>query len=233
MFADVMISVIIPTLNEASKVGKLIAFLQHQSQTVVDIIIADAGSLDETVKIAQDTGARVVYSPVQTRAAQMNLGAQVARGDILYFVHADVIPVESFCEDIYSAIQSGYEAGCYRFSFDSAHPLLKVNAYCTRYNGIMCRGGDQTLFITKKLFLTLKGFDEYYTIMEDYDLIRRIRSKALFRIIPKEVIVSARKYETNGWLRVQVAHLTVFILYFLKIHPDRIKLFYRKVLHQR
>jgi hypothetical protein len=97
----------------------------------------------------------------------------------------------------------------------------------------MCRGGDQTLFITKTLFLKLGGFNEYYTIMEDYDLIQRIREHAKFKIIPENVLVSARKYEKNSWLRVQSANFIVFMMYFLKKHPSQMKEAYSKMLNYR
>ncbi|HYI79192.1 MAG TPA: glycosyl transferase, partial [Chryseolinea sp.] len=127
----------------------------------------------------------------------------------------------------------GHQAGCYRFKFDSSKFMLRFNSYCTRFKGIMCRGGDQTLFITKTLFLKLGGFNEYYTIMEDYDLIQRIREHAKFKIIPENVLVSARKYEKNSWLRVQSANFIVFMMYFLKKHPSQMKEAYRKMLNYR
>ena len=97
----------------------------------------------------------------------------------------------------------------------------------------MSRGGDQTLFITRTLFQRLGGFDEQFVIMEDFDIIVRIRRVASFAIIPQDVLVSARKYETNGWLRVQLANLTAFSLFFLKVSPGRIARTYKAMLHYR
>jgi hypothetical protein len=161
----------------------------------------------------------------------MNLGANKSQGDILYFVHADVTLVPAFCKDIQSAVGAGFSTGCYRFVFDSEHFLLKLNAHCTRYRGIMCRGGDQTLFITRKLFYELEGFNEYFTIMEDYDIIRRIRRKNKFVILDRSVTVSSRKYRSNSWGRVQLANFIAFIMFFLDIHPDRIKAFYKMAIN--
>jgi rSAM/selenodomain-associated transferase 2 len=227
------ISVIIPTFNEAIHIEKLIQFILEQPNPVAEIIVADAQSNDGTAKKAREAGAIVIETPIKSRAGQMNAGAKKASGDILYFVHADVMPVPGFCEDIESAVRAGYEAGCYRFAFDSAGLLLKLNAYCTRYEGIMCRGGDQTLFITRSRFSELNGFNEYYTIMEDYDIIRRIRSTHKFKIFERSVIVSSRKYRSNGWTRVQLANLVAFMLFFLNFPPDRIKTFYIKAIYNR
>jgi rSAM/selenodomain-associated transferase 2 len=228
------ISVIIPTVNEASLIFSLVeSVLATGGIAVMEVIVVDGGSTDGTVTEAKKAGAIVLNCCKSSRASQMNLGAKNATGDVLYFLHADVKIPTSFVTDILKAYDEGYEAGCYRFKFDSSKIMLKFNSYCTRFNGIMCRGGDQTLFITKTLFLKLGGFNEYYTIMEDYDLIQRIREHGKFKIIPENVLVSARKYEKNSWLRVQSANFIVFMMYFLKKHPSQMKKAYRKMLNYR
>lgn len=145
----------------------------------------------------------------------MNTGARFASGSILYFVHADSRPPKSFQQDIRNCISHGCESGCYRFAFDSDHPLLKLNSYFTRFNRLMCRGGDQTLFITRPFFDALGGFREDYQIMEDFDFIRRVQDSGSFRIIPKNTVVSARKYSDNSYLKVNVVNLIVFMMYYL------------------
>lgn len=231
--ADVSISVIIPAVNEANRIFSLIRFIhQHGGDAVRDIIVVDGASTDETISEATRAGAQVLTSAVRTRAAQMNLGARKARGSVLYFVHADVKLPLTFVDDIRESLLFNFQAGCYRYLFDSDKRILKINAYFTRFRGIMCRGGDQTLFVTKSVFEELSGFDEYYTIMEDYDFIMRLRNKHTFRIISKDVIVSARKYEGNSWLRVQVANLTVFMMFFLKHHPQQMRRVYNMLIRR-
>ena len=226
------ISVVIPTFNEGENVGPLVNFLLlHGKDLVKEIIVVDAQSEDRTVSVARQSGAIVKETPCRSRAIQMNLGARQSSGEILYFVHADVKLIESFATDILEAIQSGYSSGCYRYQFDSNNWLLKANAYCTRFNGIMCRGGDQTLFITRALFNTLNGFDESFVIMEDYNIIQRIRKNHRFRIIPKYITVSSRKYNSNSWLRVQIANLTIFIMYFLKRPSKKMASLYKRMLN--
>ena len=90
---------------------------------------------------------------------------------------------------------------------------MKVNAFCTRLPFIWCRGGDQTLFIRKKDFLKVGKFREDYQIMEDYEFIIRAKKVLKFKIIPKNVIVSARKYKTNSYLRVQKVNLKVMQMF--------------------
>jgi rSAM/selenodomain-associated transferase 2 len=230
------ISVIIPTINEQNNIALLIESLKNNGgESVTEIIVVDAGSSDQTEIVAKNAGAIVIKSPKCGRAVQMNYGAKFATGDILYFVHADTRVPSTFVADIHQAINEGYESGCYRFQFDSDKFMLKINSYFTRFNSLTVRGGDQTLFIARRLFAELNGFDEYYVIMEEYDLLRRLwrRKRSAFKIIPKDVLVSARKYENNSWIRVQFANLVAMTLFRLGTNPVRIARTYKKMLDYR
>lgn len=223
-------SIIIPTYNEEDTIADLLNYLQTHSDDSTEIIVVDGGSHDETLSHVKKTGATCFISPEKGRAVQMNAGAKKATGDILYFVHADSIPPPTFVDDILAAVDEGYPSGCFLFRFNSNHPLLKINSYCTRFDRIMCRGGDQTLYITRSLFSELKGFRDDYIIMEDYDLIERIQDTASFKIIPKDVLVSARKYEQNNYLKVQVSNFIVFMMYFWGCSQERLVNAYKKLL---
>lgn len=228
------ISVIIPTFNEAENIPRLITFINSlRRKEIFEILVVDAGSRDATCLLAEQAGSSVIRTFHKSRASQMNLGAQQAKGDILYFVHADVKLLPSFVDDIIHAVSQGYESGCYRYVFDSNRVLLKVNAFFTRFDAIMCRGGDQTLFVVKTVFKSLSGFNEAYTIMEDYDFLIRLRKSHTFKIIQKDIIVSARKYDTNSWLRVQIANLSVFIMFFFRRSPREMKQIYKILLTYR
>jgi len=229
-----MLSVIIPTYNEAANIGRLVADLHRYAPPgTVEILVVDAKSPDGTAEVARAAGATVLPAPKPGRAAQLNYGASQARGDVFYFVHADVGIHPGYVATIAAAVAQGHAAGCYRFRFDSPHPLLRINSYGTRFKGIMSRGGDQTLFVTRNLFEQLGGFNERFVIMEDFEIIQRIRRVASFYIVPLDVVVSARKYETNSWLRVQLANLTAFAMYFLKLPPPRIARTYKLLLNYR
>lgn len=226
------ISIIIPTYNEQENISELITHLQQNAgNQQIEIIVVDGDSCDDTLKKAQSCGVTCIVSEKKGRAAQMNTGAKNASGKILYFVHADAIPPTTYVPDILSAIDQGYESGCYRFRFDSDHPLLKINAFMTRFDRIMCRGGDQTLFITSTLFEKLNGYKNDFIIMEDYDLIERIQDSSSFKIIPKNVIVSSRKYHNNGYFKVQIANFIVFMMYFLNCSQETMLHTYKQLLH--
>lgn len=155
----------------------------------------------------------------------------MSKGGLLYFVHADSIPPKNYLDDLFRAIEEGYAAGCYRFRFDSGKLLLKINSYFTRFDRIMCRDGDQTLFITRDLFEKLGGFRDDFMIMEEYDLIQKIQREVKFKIIPKDVIVSARKYEKNHYLQVNSANLVVFMMYFAGARQETMVHAYKSLIY--
>lgn len=228
------ISLIIPTLNEAENIGRLINYLKaHATTDLCEILVVDAQSADNTEGVAQAHGAMVFCSEKRGRAVQMNLGAAQAQGDILYFVHADCYPPTSYCTDILAAYTEGVPLGCYRYRFDSPSTLLKINAYFNRFEPLWCRGGDETLFVSKAVFEKLGGYNTHYCIMEEYDFIRRARRQYPFRIIPKYALVSARKYETNSWLRVQLANMAAFNMFRWGVAPQKIAITYRRLLNHR
>ncbi|MEP0367296.1 MAG: TIGR04283 family arsenosugar biosynthesis glycosyltransferase [Cyclobacteriaceae bacterium] len=225
------ISVIIPTLNEENNIGKRLKFFtNHKQRNLFEVIVVDGVSTDRTIdEITSNDHLTLLHSKTACRAVQMNLGAAQASHDILYFVHADVILPDSFFDDIMRAVKT-YKIGGYRYQFDSNRVLLKLNAFCTRFPMAWCGGGDQTLFITKELFQKLDGFDERYCVMEDFDLVRRSKRFAKYHIIPKNVIVSARKYDRNGYLKVQIANLRAFKMFRKGADPGKIRAYYKEAL---
>jgi rSAM/selenodomain-associated transferase 2 len=221
------ISIIIPTINEADNLLQLIPFLAGLEKNIaIEIIVVDGGSTDDSSAIAAQYGATVIISPIRSRAAQLNAGAKIAKGSILYFVHADSLPLKSLAEDILEAVNNGCRAGCFSYRFESKHPMLKINSWFTQFNGIFAGGGDQTLFIEQSFFKEIGGYDESYTIMEDFDLVKRIKKVTQFRLIKKSIKVSDRKYQTNSWLTVQLANLIAMTAFRLGVKPERIKTLY-------
>lgn len=205
-----MISIIIPTYNEAKTIASLLNYLQSNSNSKgIEIIVSDSGSIDNTIEIAKLHGANAFLSPQKGRATQMNYGATLAKGEVLYFVHADTFPPTTFIDDINKAINSGFQFGRYRTRFNSNRLILKINAFFTRFDLFVCYGGDQTLFINKELFNSIGGFNSTMRIMEDYDIVARAKLNAKYKIIEKDAIISARKYDTNSWFKVQFANYTI------------------------
>lgn len=216
------ISIIIPTYNEeiviAQTIQRLLA-LTEQTQGI-EIIVSDA-STDTTPHILSCFPVTVCHS-ARSRSIQMNSGAYLAKGDILYFLHADTLPPPAFFDNIRSAVATGKQAGCFRMHFDDDHPLMKLFGWFTQFPLMICRGGDQSLFIEKKLFHEIGGFDETLLIMEDYNIIARIEQRTMFHILEKEVTTSARKYHSNGILPLQFLFGTIHLMYALGVDQKEI-----------
>ncbi|MEO7265172.1 MAG: TIGR04283 family arsenosugar biosynthesis glycosyltransferase [Ferruginibacter sp.] len=228
------ISVIIPTYNEADFIPRLINYLkQHADERLLEIIITDAGSVDDTIRISQELGATAVTAPRKGRAAQMNYGATIAKGEILYFIHADSFPPPAFMDDIALAIKDGYSFGRYRTKFDSNNILLKINAWFTRFDFFMCRGGDQTLFITQKLFTACTGFNEEMKIMEEFEFCTRAKKNGRYKIFNKAALISARKYDQNSWLQVQRANAAIVRMFKKGDSQEAMLARYKKMLSYR
>lgn len=225
------LSVIIPTLNEEENIEKLLIHLKGCTIPVsYELIVADGMSKDSTCEKALEQGAKVVHCKKMCRAHQMNEGVKVAKGKLLYFIHADARPPKDFYLHISSALEEGFDLGCFRFKFDSKRFLLALNSYFTRFDRIMCRGGDQTLFIKKQMFNELGGYREDYRIMEEYEFILRARANYKFKIIPQDVMVSARKYEENSYLRVNFANFVIFTLFKWGASQEKMIKAYRNLL---
>ena len=210
-----LISIIIPTLNEERYIGDLIRHLQQDSSfaQIHEILVIDGRSQDRTRSLARRYGATVVVSNVTNRAAQMNLGAVKANGTILYFLHADTLPPRGFADKISQAISAGSSSGCFRLRFNWSHWFLKANSWFTRFNFRIFRFGDQSLFVKRDAFFKVDGFKEELTLFEDQDIVARLRQVGTFELLPEYVVTSARKYRKNGPYRLQLVYFLLFLLF--------------------
>jgi predicted glycosyltransferase involved in capsule biosynthesis len=175
----------------------------------------------------------MVRATAPCRAIQMNQGAATAHtDDILIFLHADVTPPIDFLECIKTSINKGFEAGFFSYEFRPTSTWLRINSYFTKYDGVFAGGGDQCLFIKNDTFRKLGGFDESKVIMEDFDLIRRIRNhKIKYTIIQNNLKVSSRKYNNNSYLKVNLINLVMMIGFYLNFDSNKLKMWYAKMLN--
>jgi rSAM/selenodomain-associated transferase 2 len=211
-----MFSIIIPTYNEADQVAKTISIVHAANgKHEAEIIVVDGGSTDDTISFAEQCGATVVRSERKGRAAQMNKGASVAKHNILYFLHADSIPPNDFTTQILRAYKEGAKSGCFRLQFDYDHWFLKANAWFTRFNVNAVRFGDHSLFVNKDVFEKSGGFREDLVMMEDQEIIHRLKKHSRFKVLNDVVTTSARKYLDNGVFRMQGIFFRIWAMYYL------------------
>lgn len=223
------ISLIIPVLNEAEALGALLPYLHQHAQNgaVCEILVADGGSTDLSVEVAEAHGARVIRSEAG-RARQMNAGARQAQGEVLYFLHADTFPPPGYDRHILDALARGPVAGCFRLRFDDPGVILGFFAWFTRLNWPICRGGDQSLFLPAPWFAELGGFNEAFRIYEDNELTGRLCRRYEFVVLRERVITSARRYREIGTLRLQYHFAVIHLKRWLGSSPEALYRYYRK-----
>ena len=229
-----MLSIIVPAHNEGENLVKLIPALQELNMTNKhEILVAlSAANADESVALLRNMGVSYIECQKKGRACQMNEAASVAKGDVLVFLHADVIPPQSFIADIESTIANGFEAGFFSYRFDSDSLLLKINASFTAKDGIFTGGGDQCLFIKKELFEYLGKFDEEQVLMEDFEFFERMKKQEIqYKIINSDLIVSARKYQKNSYLKVNLSNLLLIVLFKFGYPSSKLKSLHNRLLN--
>ncbi|MCJ7467711.1 MAG: TIGR04283 family arsenosugar biosynthesis glycosyltransferase [Maribacter sp.] len=223
------ISIVIPVLNEGDTIGNLLTYLNQRSfdRSSLEVIVVDGGSTDKTFKIAGEFNVTVLKS-LKGRAKQMNAGAKIASANILYFLHADTFPPKNFDSLILDSVKNGSSVGCFRMHFDSASRFLRFFAWFSRINHPICRGGDQSLFITQELFLQTQGFNEKYLVYEDNEFIARLSRKNDFKILPEYVTTSARKYKALGMVRLQYHFGVIHFKNYMGAGPEQLHAYYKK-----
>ncbi|MBU3011431.1 TIGR04283 family arsenosugar biosynthesis glycosyltransferase [Polaribacter vadi] len=231
-----MLSIIIPVYNEQENLIKRLSFLcEKANKNNIEIIIANSPeSIDES-QLVCNKYAKVIHldCKIKGRAAQMNAGAKLAKGDVLMFLHADVVLPEDFYLQVKTAVNKGNKFGFFAYKFDVSTTLLNLNSKFTKKDGLFAGGGDQCQFFTKETFKALKGYNENFCIMEDFEMMDRIRKhKIPFKIIQSKATVSARKYNNNSWLKVNLINGYVFLKYRLGVHPTKLRKTYKSLLRE-
>lgn len=214
-----LISVVIPTLNEARRIEATLEAVAAQAGPA-EVLVADGGSTDETAARAEGR-ARVLTAP-PGRAVQMNAGAAQARGDVLLFLHADTLLPPDGLEAIRRALADPHvQAGTFRLRFDRETPLLRFYSLCTRLPFPHFCFGDRGLFVRRAAFEAVGGFPPL-PIFEDLEMVRRLVRRGGFRYLEPAVITAARRYEAHGPLRQQLRNAGLWLRYLAGTDPRRL-----------
>lgn len=234
--SDAPVSIIIPVLNEEKNLEKLLPVIEkRQSGYVKEVIISDAGSSDLSVEIARAKGSKVIMCNHKNRGFQMNSGAASAKGEILYFLHADTIPPYGFDKKIVSEIKKGAIAGCFRLEFDgkSESKLLEIYGWFTRFRTTLFRFGDQSLFVRSDHFWDMNGFDTSLIVMEDQNIVRKLKKTGPFRLLDDNVVTSSQKYRRVGIIKLQIIFVCILSGYYLGVSQETLVHFYRSMLQNQ
>ena len=225
--AKFLISIIIPVLNEAAIIQPTL--LQLQGNSDIEIIVVDGGSKDRTLTLAKQTGVKVISVAGRGRAAQMNAGANMARGDILLFLHIDTqLPPDFLNLVVKTLAQPEVIAGAFELAIEGEDGSLRWLEMLVKVRShfLSLPYGDQAIFIRKQIFADMGGFSDL-PIMEDFEFVQRLKRQGKIAIAPAAVHTSGRRWQKLGVWKTTLINQLVILGYYLGISPTKLRNFYR------
>ena len=223
-----IISIVVPTLNEAGLIQPFLAHLRERA-TEAEIIVADGGSYDGTADLARALCDRLVASK-RNRAIQMNTGARIAHGDILWFLHVDAEVPWGCLDEIARIIDDPNVAGgFFRIRLPQAS-IYRLTDTFAHYAGILLRMrcGDHGLFCRRTAFLDIGGFPEV-PLMEDVEFFRLLRRRGRVICSQKRILASSRRYEMIGRVRLTLGYGLIAMLYIFGVPLSKLASLYGRM----
>jgi rSAM/selenodomain-associated transferase 2 len=228
---DHKISAIIITLNEERYVERLLRQLSGDGD--LELIVSDGGSIDRTGRTARRYTKHVIVGE-RGRGVQLNAGASLASGDILWFLHADSVPPDDYKDRIFNALEGhGVAGGAFKLDIDSDCLSLKTISFVaglrSKLTGIPF--GDQGLFVKKEIFDKLNGFKDI-PLMEDIDFGRRLKKEGRVVLLPSGMKTCSRKWQKEGILKTTLRNWVYIILFLTGYSPYKLyQRYYRRNLY--
>jgi len=225
-----VISIILPVLNEAGRINKIISHVRTiASEHLVEIVVVDGDSQGSTINTIRDAGVITAISP-RGRGCQMNRGAALASGGILLFLHADThLPVNALTHIAEAMHDQRFVGGAFDLGLNTDRRIFRVTEKYVFLRTRMTRipFGDQAIFIRSSYFEMISGYKEI-PLMEDVEIMSRIkRQGGRICIIPEKVLTSARRWEAEGILYCTFRNWALQILYAFGVPPERLVRWYK------
>lgn len=220
------ISIVVPTRNEEERIADTLGRLREAE--VLEVIVVDGGSEDRTVEIARPLVDRLVEAPAG-RAGQMNVGARLASGDILLFLHSDTIVPKGFGAAIVAACRTAI-GGRFDVELDARGMIFRVIERAINLRS-RCSGlftGDQGLFVRREVFEALGGYPDQ-PLLEDLELSKAMKRRGGVAALRVRLRTSARRWQAQGPLRTVLLMWWIRALYCLGASPRRLARLYREV----
>jgi len=219
------ISVIVPTLNEEKEIA---SFLAHvcSLEPGLDVTVADGGSSDGTVEAARAL-AKVIDAPLG-RGAQMNAGAAVASGDVLWFLHADTRPHPGSLQAMRGVLENPeVVGGAFEYNLDHPGRFFRITESVSNRKNRVFRlfFGDMGIFVRRSVFERMGGFREL-PLMEDMDLCKRLKEQGCIEIVPLRISTSVRRWLDEGILKNLIRNWILQLLWTLGVSPHTLARWY-------
>ncbi len=214
---ELLVSFIVPTLNEAERIGALLSSLKSEN---VELIVVDGGSKDDTVAIAEPLVNRVLHV-ARGRAGQMNAGAAVAAGRMLVFVHADSVITENcLMALIKSTLSDENQWGFYSLKLSGSDWRFRIIEWLINKRSRLTSvaTGDQCLWVRRSLFERIGGYADI-PLMEDIEICKQLRKIVRPCCILSPVITSSRRWQERGVVRTVLLMWWLRLAYFLGVSP--------------
>ncbi len=223
-----VISIIIMTLNEEELIGGLLLSLRDIEDT--EIIVSDGGSIDRTCRVAGKYTDKIIRGE-RGRGRQLNAGAALATGDILWFLHVDTTPPDNFKHHILKTLEKpGVAGGAFTLEIDSDICSLKFISRVVELRSLISGipYGDQGIFVKRDIFDKINGFKNI-PLMEDIEFGRRLKKEGRIEILKPRIKTCARAWERYGVLRTTLRNWAYVTLFFMGYSPDKLyNRYYRK-----
>ena len=221
------LSIIVPTLNEGAQALACVRRLAPLRAAGHELILVDGGSRNLAAdQLRSWVDQLIVGEP--GRARQMNQGARVAGGEVLWFLHADTRLEKGEERAIASALVGAPGWGRFDVRLDGEHPLLRLVERMmnlrSRWSGIAT--GDQGLFIHRELFFRVGGYPEQ-ELMEDVEISARLKRISRPHCLRQRLLTSSRRWERQGVLKTIVLMWGLRLAYWLGVSPSRLARYYR------
>ena len=207
-------SIVIPTLNEADALRRLLPRLGPLPSARHEVIVSDGGSGDDTCDVARRLGAMVTMGR-RGRGFQMNRGARLACGDVLLFLHADSRLPSGWERQLdRHFVAAGLRAAAFRLRFRPRHPSLRFAEWWSSFDSVVTRYGDQGLVVSRKAFDLAGGYPDW-PLMEDVEIGRRLRRFTAIPSLPMRLGSSSRRFLARGVWRQRAANARTMLRFLL------------------
>ena len=220
-----MISVIVPIRGEDPAVAERFRCLLVPGET--ELVVADGGGSRETTRAFEDLGARLVEG-AGSRGLRLHAAAREARGEILFFLHADSRPPGNALSRIRETLSAGAVAGAFSLAYEGATPGLRWIAWWANLRSRLfgLPFGDQGLFCSRAAYERSGGFQDL-PLCDDVDIVRRLKRVGRLDVLPEKTVTSPRRYRERGALAQVLTNWKVLLGYSAGVSPEKLERWYR------